>query len=102
LGQVLDPGVERELDVVARHVLPGRADRPQVLSGRVDLELLLALSALEPPFVGPLDAALPDDVTLLVALSLELDGRELLGADLTGVPEDLRGETAVRVRSHRE
>ena len=81
-----------------------RRDRAERAPERVDVDLILARDTAQVAVVGRLDAALPDLVSARVALAEHV---QLPPGDLAHIPEQLRGERAVRVvpygaASHRD
>ena len=99
LGGALEIDVDGQTDVVARlrklAELPLAGDPPE----GVDEDASLAANTAEIHVVGRLDAGLTDAVARRVAL-VGLGG-ELLGADLTDVAKELRGEGPARSRAGR-
>src|SRR4051812_6569228 len=96
LALLLQPEVERELDLAARDGSAPRAGElaDEVAEG-VDLEHARAVAAAEVAVVGVLDAVLADDRALMDVAELRL--LELARRDLTHVAQQLRGDVVVRV-----
>ena len=98
LGEPLDPGIQRQGEIVARR-RRDRAERLDRLAVGVDDQLLLAPLAPQIRLVDGLQAGCADDVVGAVALLLE--SRVVFRVDQTGVAEHLGGKPPERVRTHR-
>ena len=98
LGDLLQPDVERELEIVAG----GRrraGQRAHGAAARVDLHLLDAGGAVQLAFVGQLDADLADVVGALVVGGLLplLDPLDVAVVDAADVADHVRGDFAERI-----